>query len=50
MEAKGSLLCSQEPTNGPYTEPDAYSPLPSALLCPFLFNWLLQSLSDLGLP
>jgi hypothetical protein len=26
MEPKGSLLCSQEPTIGPYPEPDASSP------------------------
>jgi hypothetical protein len=26
MEPKGSLLCSQEPTDGPYPDPDASSP------------------------
>jgi hypothetical protein len=26
MEPDGSLLCSQEPSNGPYTEPDQPSP------------------------
>jgi hypothetical protein len=25
MESDGSLLCSQEPSNGPYTEPDQLS-------------------------
>jgi hypothetical protein len=26
MEPEGSLLCSQEPTTGPYPEPDESSP------------------------
>jgi hypothetical protein len=26
MEPEGSLLCSQQSTTGPYTEPDASSP------------------------
>jgi len=26
MEPKDSLLCSQEPANGPYPESDAFSP------------------------
>jgi hypothetical protein len=26
METKGSLLCSQEPDTGPYSEPDESSP------------------------
>jgi len=28
MEPNGSLLCSQDPTTGPYPEPDASSPHP----------------------
>jgi hypothetical protein len=26
MEPEGSLLCSQEPANGPYPDPDDFNP------------------------
>jgi hypothetical protein len=32
MEPEGSLLCSHETTNGPYTEPDESSPHPTNLV------------------
>jgi hypothetical protein len=31
MEPEGSLICSQEPSTGPYSEPDEYSTYQSIL-------------------
>jgi hypothetical protein len=31
MEPEGSLLCSQEPSTGPYPKPDQSNPIPSYL-------------------
>jgi len=48
MEPEGSLLFSQEPTIGPYTEPDELSPhLPNLFL---LRSFLISSHLHLGLP
>jgi hypothetical protein len=45
MEPKGSLLCSQEPSTGPYPEPDRSSPY-HPILSKIHFNIYLH----LGLP
>jgi len=37
MEPEGSLLCSQQPTTGPYTESDASNPHILTLSIPVLF-------------
>jgi len=44
LEPEGSLLCSQEPTIGPYTEPDE-----SSLHLPTLFFWGSSSIITLHL-
>jgi hypothetical protein len=50
MEAKGPLLCSQEPTTGPYPEPDAsIQPTPPHLIS-LRFSLILYSYLQLGLP
>jgi hypothetical protein len=46
MEPEVSLLCSQEPTNGPYPEPDESRPHPTSLKPTQIFSCHLR----LGLP
>jgi hypothetical protein len=38
MEPEGSLPCSQEPSTGPYTEPDQSNPYHPTYLCKIHFN------------
>jgi hypothetical protein len=55
METEVSLLCSQNPTTGPYSEPDGSSPRPLSLisillLFPHLHLSLVYCLFPLDFP
>jgi hypothetical protein len=51
MEPEGLLACSQEPSTGPYFEPDKFSPYNSILFIYSLrSNLILSSHLRLGLP
>jgi hypothetical protein len=44
MELEGSLPCPQEPSTGPYLEPDESSPYPLNLLLDICFSIILPSM------